>query len=234
MRKNSFTMGAVKPWKRMVYLLTPMFTEFVRICVWWRTSPDLIAVPAFRRMTCPGCVALWFKWDGGESLSSSDLPKAVERSFLFLQLWVQSDKQYNLIWIFFCLFVFGIIWRMMMKEPQQSLSLGPNWLNFWSLYSQKGNTPKYCKLFYTESTKEALYSYKAVEISEYFLMTSLGFVKGRGKVSDEKERKTCSQLGPLSSCMPFTLVQMAGDFFPWSRIILDYLWGMQVYRKLKM
>lgn len=124
MRKNSFTMGAVKPWKRMVYLLTPMFTEFVRICLWWRTSPDLIAVPAFRRMTCPGCVALWFKWDGGESLPSSDLPKAVERSFLFLQLRVQSDKQYNLIWIFFCLFVFGIIWRMMMKEPQQSLSLG--------------------------------------------------------------------------------------------------------------
>lgn len=69
-------------------------------------------------------------------------------------------------------------------------------------------------------------------ILEYFLMASLGFVKGRGKASDENERKSCSQLGPLSHWVPFTLVQMADDFFPWSRIILDYLWGMQAYRKL--
>lgn len=110
--------------------------------------------------------------------------------------------------------------------------LWPNCLNFWRLHSQKGNTLKYCKLFYTESTKEALYGYRAMGFSENFLIASLGFVKGRGKVSDENERKTCSQLGPLSLWVPFTRVQMADDFFPWSRTILDYLWGMQAYRKL--
>lgn len=116
-RKKCFTMRTVKPWKRVGYLPTQIFTEFVRICEGWVTSPDLIAVPALRRMTRPSCIALWFTWDGGESLPNSDLPKAVERSFLFLQIWVQGDRWYNPCWTFFCLFTFDIICRMM-KEPQ--------------------------------------------------------------------------------------------------------------------
>lgn len=34
-------------------------------------------------------------------------------------------------------------------------------------------------------------------ISDFFFMASLGIVKGRGKVSDDIERKTYSQLGPV-------------------------------------
>lgn len=121
-RKNGFTMRTVKPWKRV---LLPAYTHVyrIRIFVWWATSPDPIAVPALRGMTCPCWIAVWFTWCEGESLPNSDFPKTVERSFLFLQLWVQGDRQYNPSSTCFCLFTFGIIHKMMMKEPQQSLSL---------------------------------------------------------------------------------------------------------------
>lgn len=33
LRKNWITMRTLKLWKRVLYLLTPMLTEFIRICV---------------------------------------------------------------------------------------------------------------------------------------------------------------------------------------------------------
>lgn len=90
--------------ERVCYLLAWMFPGSVRIKL-WETSSDLIAEPALRRMTCPTWTTLWFILGGGESLPCSVLPKAVERSFPFLQLWVQdgSDRRYDHSWTSFFL-----------------------------------------------------------------------------------------------------------------------------------
>lgn len=60
-------------------------------------------------MTYPTWIALWLMLDGGEFLPCSDLPKAVERSFPFLQLWVQvgTDRRHDLSWTSFFLLPLG-------------------------------------------------------------------------------------------------------------------------------
>ena len=90
---------------RMCYLFAWIFTGSVRIGV---TPSDLIAEPALRRKTCPTWTT-WFMLDGGGCLPCSDLPKAAESSFPFLQLWVQdgTDRRYDCSWISFFLLPLG-------------------------------------------------------------------------------------------------------------------------------